>query len=152
MYIVGQILYTIIEKKRVIFPIKVVEEITIKNLEEEKISYKVVIPNSKKEKVDLDKFEKIFTSLDNASNFMLEKAREAIDEIKCKAHSLEESYFKEDEKEIFNDACKNEIENIKIDLGDGIKANINMSDIEKINPEKEIKESIIEENSNTWWL
>lgn len=155
MYSVGQVLYTILEKKRVIFPIKVVEEITIKNLKEEKTSYKVLIPNAKQEKVDLDKFKNIFVSLDKASEFMLLKAKEAIDEITFKALSLEESYFKEKDivrDEMVDDTCNNEIKKIKIDLGNGVEANIDMNNIKNLNIDNETKEEIVEESSNTWWV
>ena len=63
MYRVGQILYTILDSKHAIFPVKVVEEVTVKNLESEKTNYKVLLPNSKEQKVDLDRFDKVIQAV-----------------------------------------------------------------------------------------
>ena len=138
MYRVGQILYTILDSKHAIFPVKVVEEVTVKNLESEKTNYKVLLPNSKEQKVDLDRFDKVFSTMSEASTYLVENAKNAIDDLVKKSTELEEKYFnhstniivKKEENIIENiDACNNDINSVKIDLGDGQSANINLDNI-----------------------
>ena len=150
MYEVGQVIYALLENKKVIIPIKVIEEITIKNLQEEITTYKVKIPNNKKDKVDLSKFSSVFITIDEASEYMIENAQKAIDDLTLKALDLEEKFFKEDSSE--NDACINDINKVKIDLGDGTKANIDIETLNIINNQKESKANDSEESPATWWI
>lgn len=140
MHSVGQILYCILEKKKIIIPVKVVEEITIKKIDFEKTSFKVQLPNSKDETVDLEKFDNFFDDIEEASNYLIDNAKRAIEDISLKALDLEEKFFsiksKEEElveKNIDDLMCNNEDEKIKIDLGDGTKATISASSIESLN-------------------
>lgn len=140
MHSVGQILYCILEKKKIIIPVKVVEEITIKKIDFEKTSFKVQLPNSKDETVDLEKFDNFFDDIEEASNYLIDNAKRAIEDISLKALDLEEKFFsiksKEEElveKNIDDLMCNNEDEKIKIDLGDGTKAIISASSIESLN-------------------
>ena len=141
-YKVGQILYSILEEKKVIIPIKVVEEITIKNEKGEQTNYKVALPNSKNQKVKITMFEKVFLDLDEVSEFLLGNARNAIEKMVEDAIYLEEDYFKSlksknslevDKEVIENSACNSDNNNIKISLGDGKVANFNMNSIESAN-------------------
>ena len=138
MYRVGQILYTILDSKHAIFPVKVIEEVTVKNLESEKTNYKVLLPNSKEQKVDLDRFDKVFSTISEASSYLVENAKNAIDNLVKNSTELEEKYFnhstniivKKEENIIENiDTCNNDINSVKIDLGDGQSANINLDNI-----------------------
>ena len=137
MYRVGQILYTILDSKHAIFPVKVIEEVTIKNLESEKTNYKVLLPNSKEQKVDLDRFDKVFSTIDEASSYLIENAKIAIKNLVESSDTLEKKYFsysvsrvekEENIKEVI-DSCNNDINSVKIDLGDGQSANINLDNI-----------------------
>ena len=135
MHKVGQILYSIIEDKKIIIPVQVIEEITVKNLDFEKTSYKVKLPNKKNQKVDLDRFSNVFDELDKATEFMLKNAKSAIEKISFEALELEEKFFsKESEAKDNEDSvtCNNEDTKIKIDLGDGTKASIDMDEINKL--------------------
>ena len=137
MYRVGQTLYTILDSKHAIFPVKVIEEVTIKNLESEKTSYKVLLPNSKAQKIDLDRFDKVFSTIDEASSYLIENAKIAIQNLVESSATLEKKYFsysasrveKEGNIEEVIDACNNDINSVKIDLGDGQSANINLDNI-----------------------
>ena len=138
MYRVGQILYTILDSKHAIFPVKVIEEVTVKNLESEKTNYKVLLPNSKEQKVDLDRFDKVFSTISEASSYLIDNAKNAIDNLVKKSTELEEKYFnhsnniivEKEENTIENiDACNNDINSVKIDLGGGQSANINLDNI-----------------------
>ena len=147
-YNVGQIIYALLENKKVIIPIKIVEEITVKNLEEEKTTYKAIIPNNKKEKVSLDKFDIVFESIDDTTKYLFENAKNAIDDLALRAIDLEEKFF---EKNIVDDiACKNDNSQIKIDLGDGQKANINIENLKHVNLKEEINGSNTKENTTAW--
>jgi len=138
---VGQILYCILEKKKIIIPVRVVEEITIKKLNFEKTSYKVILPNMKNEIIDLEKFDNFFDDIEEASSYLIDNAKRAIEDISLKALELEEKFFleekKEEEEELVKEniddlVCNNEDEKIKIDLGDGTKATISASSIENL--------------------
>jgi len=138
---VGQILYCILEKKKIIIPVRVVEEITIKKLNFEKTSYKVILPNMKNEIIDLEKFDNFFDDIEEASSYLIDNAKRAIEDISLKALVLEEKFFleekKEEEEELVKEniddlVCNNEDEKIKIDLGDGTKATISASSIENL--------------------
>tara|TARA_B100000035_G_scaffold306260_1_gene308115 strand:- start:800 stop:1231 length:432 start_codon:yes stop_codon:yes gene_type:complete len=140
MHSVGQILYCILEKKKIIIPVRVVEEITIKKIDFEKTSFKVQLPNTKDETVDLEKFDNFFDDIEEASNYLIDNAKRAIEDISLKALDLEEKFFsietKEEElveKNVDDLECNNEDEKIKIDLGDGTKATISASSIESLN-------------------
>tara|TARA_B100000902_G_C27213935_1_gene865940 strand:+ start:103 stop:546 length:444 start_codon:yes stop_codon:yes gene_type:complete len=145
MYKVGQIIYALLENKKVIIPIKIIEEITVKNLQEETTTYKVKIPNNKKDKVDLSKFDKVFVTIDEAADYMIENAKKAIDDLTYKALELEEKFFKEDL--IKNEACINDINKVKIDLGDGVKANIDIDILNTISNQKGSEINASEESS-----
>ena len=142
MYTVGQIIYSILEDKQILIPLQVVEQVITKNLEGEITQYKVLIPNRNKQKIDLDNFNKVFEDLDSASEYLLNNAKKAIDDMVLKAIELEDLNFKKEEKnKKENLACKNEPEKIKIDLGDGLSANISPESLEKLNINNLPKES-----------
>tara|TARA_B100001094_G_C18072173_1_gene740645 strand:+ start:166 stop:624 length:459 start_codon:yes stop_codon:yes gene_type:complete len=140
-YSVGQVIYSILQEKQIIIPLKVVEEITIKNEQGEQTNYKVMLPNTKKQKVKTSMFKELFVDLDEVSNYMIENAKKAIDKMVEDAIYLEEDYFKESkskdviiEKEAIEDnsVCNNENNNVKIDLGDGKVASFNIDAMEEI--------------------
>lgn len=138
MYTIGQVIYTVIETKKTIVPVKIVEEITVKKLDFEKTTYKVLLPNSKKQIVDLERFDLSFSDIDSASEYLINNAKKAIEDITFKALDLEEKHFSENidnvlEDEIDNDSCNNENNNVKIDLGDGTTAKISVDQLEKLN-------------------
>ena len=138
MYEIGQIVYGLIEDKQALVPLKVIEEVTVKNIHQKKTNYKVLIPNEKQQKVDLEKFDYVFETLDNASTHLIDNAKKAIDDILLKTLTVEEKFFdakKEDkieESQVIDDACNNENNSVKIDLGDGIIGNISNDIIENI--------------------
>ena len=137
MYKVGQILYTLVEDKHAIFPVQVIEEVTIKNLESETTTYKVLLPNSKNQKVDLDRFDRVFPEISSASNYLIENAKKAIAGMLETSKKLESKFFDvsikkeslETKSQVDIDTCNNEIESVKIDLGDGQLAKVNIENI-----------------------
>jgi len=132
-YDVGQVLYTIIKDKQIVVPVQVVEQIVIKDLNGEVTNYKVLLPNKKSQKVDIEKLENIFLDLDEVNDYLLKKAKESIDKMIEDAMTLEEEFFIEEKKEKIKDnfECKNESNNViinkdqkKIILENGQTANI----------------------------
>jgi len=89
MYEVGQILYTVIEEKQIVIPVKVVEQVTIKTLEGEETNYKLLLPNNKSQKVDSTKFSNLYTDIDKVESLLLENAKSAIDKMLLDSISLE---------------------------------------------------------------
>ena len=154
MYSVGQIIYSILEDKQILLPLQIVEQVTIKNLEGEETKYTVLVPNKNHQKLSLDKFKKVFDDLDEASSYLLNNAKKAIDDMVMKAIELEDLNFKKKENKLIdNSTCKNEPDNIKIELGDGIKASISPEELEKLNVNNLSEESKnIEKDSIAWWL
>ena len=63
MYEVGQVLYTIIEDKQIVVPVKVIEQVTVKTLDGEQTNYKLLLPNNKSQKVDMSKFKNVFKDI-----------------------------------------------------------------------------------------
>lgn len=140
MYNVGQIVYGFLDSKQAIFPLQIVEEVTIKNLDGVKTTYKVLLPNSKQQKVVLSNFSRVFIDINEASNYLIENAKKAIEELTFEALELEEKFFKtklekdleEEKPKEIDEACNNENKKVKIDLGDGTSASINVDQIEKL--------------------
>lgn len=141
MYNVGQVIYTVLEDKQLVLPVKIIEEVTIKNLEGEKTNYKVLLPNQKNQKISIEKLDKTFDDAQQASDYLIENAKKAIDDMILSAMNLEEKFFgivSETKKE--SDACIKDNNSVKIDLGDGNVANINISELEKANLDQEEKQ------------
>ena len=155
MYKVGQIIYSILEDKHVLIPLQIVEEVTTKNLDGETTQYKVLVPNKNKQKLGLDKFDNIFKDLDDASEYLITNAKTAIDDMVLKAIELEDLNFKKEDKDKKeNLKCKNDKNVVKIDLGDGLTANLSPASLEKLNIDSLNKESevIEKEDITAWWL
>ena len=134
MYQVGQVIYSILEDKQVLIPLQVIEQVITKNLEGEITQYKVLVPNRNRQKLNLDKFNKIFEDLDSASEYLLNNAKSAIDDMVLKAIELEDLNFKKEEKsQVETIACTNESKKVKIDLGEGLIANISPENLEELN-------------------
>ena len=149
-YKVGQVIYAIIEEKHMIIPVKVIEQIVIKNLDGEQTDYKVMLPNKKSQKVSIDKFNLLFNDLDEVSEYLVENAKKSIDKMIESAIEVEDKYFvskvKSKEVSFIDDinACKIDNEkniingnSIKVDLGDGQIANISQDEISDLPIEKD---------------
>lgn len=136
MYEVGQVLYTILTEKQVVVPVKVVEQVTTKTLEGEETNYKLLLPNAKQQKVDFSRFDNIYSDISEIESNLIDNAKKAIEKMLYDAITLEENFFKKEnskevEKQIVETStCNNDEVKVKIDLGDGIVANINKENIE----------------------
>ena len=137
MYEVGQVLYTILEDKKIVIPVRVVEQVITKTITGKNIDYKFQLPNTKEQKVSQEKFSNLYNSLDEAEAYLLNNAKGAIEKMMFDAISLEEKFFEVKKEVIENNnvdvTCKEDNNSVKIDLGDGQMANIDMTQIGKIN-------------------
>ena len=138
MYEVGQILYTILEKKHKVLPLKVVEQVVTKTLEGENIKYTLQLPNNKKSKVSIDKLSNIFVKIEDVKAKLTENANNAIDSMISNSNDLEDKFFShKDVVEKLNIALdsiasieEDPIEDhFKVDLGNGQVGKIKVNDI-----------------------
>ena len=144
MYEVGQVLYTIIDDKQVVIPVKIIEQVTVKTLEGEETNYKLLLPNNKMQKVDMAKFKNLYPDVDAIEKSLTEKAKNAITQMLVDAVTLEDRFFaqnvKKDIKNIeLSSMCNNENQNVKIDLGEGVVVNIDKNNINKIIEQEELQ-------------
>jgi len=156
MYEVGQILYTILENKYKVIPLKISEQVITKTLEKESITYKAIIPGKKKIKVSLSEVSNIWENLEEVEKHLLNNAQTAVSKMIEESNTLQQKYFnKEDPNKDDLSACNNEslddiikhdqyddnIESkIKVDLGNGQIANL-------INPVEDLDQKKNEESS-----
>jgi len=151
MYEVGQLIYTIIEDKHKVMPLKISEQVITKTLEGEKTVYKAILPGSSK-KVILSKLSNVWTDVREVKKHMLENASKAIDNMLIETEHIQKKYFldqelidacKDDSKKdiIDSDVGDNNNNSIKIDLGGGQVGNLKINNLEmdqKKNEEKHI--------------
>tara|TARA_Y100000592_G_C5449688_1_gene308011 strand:+ start:601 stop:1041 length:441 start_codon:yes stop_codon:yes gene_type:complete len=143
MYNVGQILYTILENKHKVLPVKVVEQVVTKTLEGETIKYTLELPNSKKTNISIEKLSNIYTSIEEVKDKLTENANNAISNMIYTSKNLEKKFFKEKEiidvlPEVNNIEVNKNLEEdiIKVDLGDGQIGKININNINPLNMEQ----------------
>ena len=142
MYNVGQILYTVLTEKQVVVPVKVVEQVIVKTLEGEKVDYKLQLPNTKNQKVSIDKFTNLYEDIESVEEYLTANAKSAIEKMIKDANTLNQQFFSSKDISSEIDTCKNESKiniinkdqnnnSIKVELGNGQKANINLDNINK---------------------
>jgi len=148
MYDVGQILYTVLTEKQIVVPVKVVEQVIVKTLDGEKTDYKLQLPNSKNQKVSIDKFTNLYEDIISVEDYLTSNAKSAIEKMIKDANTLNIQFFGEEDKidvcniEPLSDTInhdKNQ-DSIKIELENGQKANIKIKNIDQF-----IKTQAIEE-------
>ena len=152
MYNVGDIIYSTIPESGKIVPLQIVEISIIKKIDSEETQYKVKLPTKTEKIYNLNKFPKVFTSINDIQEYLLNNAKNAIEQMVFEAEDLEQRYFAQIQRvEKLNDEvnieCKNEAEYVKIDLGNG--------QIGKIKPDfihKEINAQPDEESFDSWRL
>ena len=137
MYNVGQIVYTILEDKFKIIPMKIIEKVVSTDLKGETTNFFAQIPSSKEiRKVNLNKFNHVFSNIEETKLHMVKNATEAIEQLSVECKRVEEKYFVTKEKieiDVKPDPVQvKKIQNKQsIELENGQKANINLESIEK---------------------
>lgn len=130
-YKVGQIIYLLSKKDVKIFPAQIIEEIQRKTIDSEMISYIISLPNKDRSEVLMEEIKAdIFTSLDDVEKEMTKNAKEQILSFLKRAKDME-SIFKPAMIKSDNDnhADINENDVAEVDLGNGIRAKIDMNKI-----------------------
>ena len=137
-YTVGQLLYLLSTKTMKVFPVQVVEEIIKKTIDGAKTNYTVQLPDKEKTRVDLEELDvNTFTDLASCKNFMLENAEASINGVLKNAKTVEKVFkVKNTSKpveEVVKNVQKEESDGIiKVDIGGGLKARVNVSELEKL--------------------
>ena len=145
-YRVGQILYLIGEKSTTIMPIQVIEEVIRTTIDGTEKTYTIQLPDKKKTTADIKDIKgQIFVSIDNLRKNMLKNAENAIDRMIDKTIQLSKNNFKvKTSPKPVNDKLPkaSKIQKmqqnlddgiIRVDLGDGKLANVNVDNLEKMN-------------------
>lgn len=133
-YQVGQILYICNEKKLNIYPVQIVEEVIRTTLNGKEKTYVIMLPDKEKTQIEITKVkDNLFESLDDVKNHMITNATSAIEKMANSAEMLGSNAFGKKVKQ--NDAhvqveANNDI--IMVDLGNGTKAKMNTSSLEKV--------------------
>ena len=138
MYEVGQILYTILEKKHKVLPLKVVEQVVTKTLEGENIKYTLQLPNNKKTQVSIDKLSNVFVKIEDVKAKLTENANNAIEDMINSSNDLQDKFFSNKNAVEKLNIALDSIESIKkepiedhfkVDLGNGQVGKIKVNDI-----------------------
>ena len=141
MYQVGQIIYTILEDKYKVVPLKVSDQVITKTLDGETIAYKVIMPGKNKKKIDLSKVNNIWNDLGTVKEHLLNNAASAIEDMLKESASIQNKYFLQESQMTIDDidACtsdsvddiinKNDDNEptIKVDLGNGQIGNLKVN-------------------------
>jgi len=154
MYQVGQIIYTILSDKHKVVPLKISEQVITKTLDQETITYKVIMPGKSKKKIDLSKVNNIWEDLNLVKEHLLKNASSAITVMIEESLSMQNKYFLQEQQQSIDDldTCnndsiddtinKNAVESlIKVDLGNGQIGNLKLQQEnldQKKNEEKHI--------------
>jgi hypothetical protein len=137
-YTVGQLLYLLSTKTMKVFPVQVVEEIIKKTIDGAKTNYTVMLPDKEKTRIDLSELEvSTFTDLSSCKKFMLKNAEASINDVLKNAETVEKVFkvkkvIKPTEEIIENVQNEESDGIIKVDIGGGLKARVNVSELEKL--------------------
>jgi len=131
-YKVGQILYTILKDRQIVIPIQVIEQITVKDLESEKTNYKVLLPNKKSQKINIERLENVFLDLDEVSEYILSRTKESVDKMVEDAINLEDTFFNAKVNKDIDIACINENNKVKINGNNKLQINLENGQVANI--------------------
>jgi len=143
-YTVGQIIYLLSKKEVKVFPAQIVEEIKRKTIEKELVSYVIQLPNPEKTEVLLETITAdVFVSLDSLEQKMVDNAHVQIKSFLQRAKEMEKAFPEtvdpeaahpeivdtpEDQELEGSTAPEKEAGTIEVDLGDGTKAKLSLSE------------------------
>jgi hypothetical protein len=148
-YTVSQILYLLSHKSMKVFPVQVVEEVVRNTLNGREVSYTIMMPNKEGTLTELSSVNaEVFDNIKELKDFMTNNAIMTIESIVKSACELE-TRFNQNVKQSVEIVSKEkssskslEAKNIvqkkkkegtiKVDVGNGIKANINVEDLAKL--------------------
>lgn len=156
MYEVGQIIYTILEDKYKVIPLKISEQVITKTLDEESITYKAIMPGKSSKKISLSKVSNLWENLDDVLAHLTNNANTAISKMLKETNDIEIKYFgqklPDDIDTCINDPNSDKLikednkdTSIKIDLGNGQIGNLT-TNLQELDQKKN------EECTSTWWI
>jgi hypothetical protein len=128
-YNVGQILYIILEKQQVVFPMQVIEEITKRTLHNSEISieidYLLRMEGKNPKNVYLSAIQgEIFDSAQTARDVLVERATNSIDRHISSAMSKAQEWYGNSSVAQEENDIQEEDEVAYVDLGNGVKARV----------------------------
>ena len=144
-YTVGQVIFLLLKKDKKVLPVKVVEQIVRRTLDEEVVSYNVVFPDKSSTVISLGELNaEVFTDIADLRKKMIERATSMIDEIVGQSRHVAEEKFdyskplidsvvienpaqhvlKDESRE---DMLAQDFSNAEVDLGGGLKARVSSS-------------------------
>lgn len=138
-YEVGQIIFMCSSKSIQVVPLRVVEKIIRKNLSGIETTYTVQFPDNNGTKADISKLKgKVFPSAESVKTFMINNSIEAIEKMVKAADHLKKEVFGEQIDPIQVDDHGKDTQQLSsetafVDLGEGMKAKINLGEFQKIN-------------------
>ena len=148
-YKVGQIFYLVGAETAKVIPFRIVEEVTRTTMKGMEKSFIAELPDKKNTSIDVEKLKgEVFKDTKTLRAHMLNNASNAIDAMIENAKMISSEAFQVDEFEVppleevqkeettlSEDNIKKEVnENgtVKVDIGNGIVANMKASDLEKV--------------------
>lgn len=142
MHEVGEILYIVSNKRRQIFPVRVVEQVIRKTLEGEAVTYRVQIPSagdkvmSGSGVIDLASIDgTVHVTIDGARQFLYEQANRAIQQMLETAQEMakEFEFHQTPRQEVLTQrpaTIKNGISKVKVKLEDGTSATVTLPEVQ----------------------
>jgi len=152
-YKVGQIIYLLSDKTLKVIPAQIVEEVVRNTMEGKQTTYTIAMPNKARTCVDLSSLSaKIFTDPHALEAFMIENTKKTIRGLLNEALSIQEIFVTTEpsstieeatliedtqapqikEKASKNVQIKKPGDTIKVDIGNGIRANVKIEDLESL--------------------
>jgi hypothetical protein len=132
---VGQIAYIVLGQKRIIVPVKIVEQIIKRTEENEHIDWNIQLPDDDQFILLSELKDNIYSHIDDAHNQLLAQAKRSIDKMINTCLELQEKTWPQPKnlpEKNLNSYIKNNIQEennkIKIMLDDGTSANIIVPD------------------------
>ena len=134
---VGQIIFMCSDTSIQVIPLLVVEEIIKTSLNGTDKSYAVQFPNNNNTVVNISKLKgKVFNTIADVETFMTKNSNDAIKKMINTALILKSKVFEKEKKDsiaippVHNSIISNE--KVVVDLGNGVKGNINLESLEKL--------------------
>jgi len=117
-YRVGQILFLIADASKVV-PIQVIEEVIRTTLEGKEKTYIIKLPDKKGTTVDIKKVKgRLFTSKSEVSSFMIENAKNAIEQMITEAETISISVFESHPNDVILDEADPQVYTLHMQRND----------------------------------
>jgi hypothetical protein len=139
LFKVGQFAYINYTKKRLIIPVKIIEQIIRKTEDNEIVDWNLMAPDST-QLLYSELSDPIFASLDEAKTDLLRIANEAIEKMCITCSEIQNKTWPKVDAELKSTTrVKNNknLDKIKVTLSDGSIANVSMPNLQNVNIEEQ---------------